>query len=427
MDERRQRALLLFQQGRHEHCERELGRILAADPRDAWAHATLAHCLIARGKLDAADASVRAALEEEPESDYAHKTLARLFIARGQLTDARAAVLEAVRLDPDYAGHRALFGVIELDLGNPGEALRAADEALALDPRHKESLNLRAKALIALGRSQDARAVVEQSLAVDPEHGDTHKTMGAALLSAGDAEGAVACYREALRLDPNSETAREGFLQALKSRHRLYRGLLKFFLWTDRQRQGLRLGVIAAIIIGKNALRLLIGPSYDLPPVVIAVLVALVALLLLTWVADSLFNHFVRFDPLGRHVLTPGQRAVSNYVLAFILLVAGIAIGLAVAPASFMAAAVGAGSLILLPVSVLMSIPRGTRQRRRLAVLTCVAAALAIAAAATLALGGDSRSTRIAAAILAVPYALVCVMSIGLRGADGEDDVRGAL
>lgn len=415
MDERRQRALLLFQQGRHELCERELGQILAAHPRDAWAHATLAHCLITRGKLDAAEASVRAALEEAPESDYAHQTLARLFIARGQLTDARAAVLEAVRLDPDYPGHRALFGVIELDLGNPAEALRAADEALALDPRHKESLNLRAKALIALGRSQDARQVVEQSLAVDPQHGDTHETMGAALLQAGDAEGAVACYREALRLDPNSAIARAGFLQALKAGNPLYRWLLKSVVWTGREKTAVRIGVVVSFISGKNLLMRLTDGGPSVWPIVVVVVGVLLALIfLVTWFADWLFNLLVRSDPLGRHMLTPRHRAASNYLVAFTLVVVTAATSIAIWPGAPATPYVAVGSLIALPVSLLISYPRGS-QRRRLGVYTGVltAVGLAAAAAAALELGGASGEGALPPAVL---FGLGCVVSIGIGG-----------
>ena len=56
-----QRALLLFQQSRHDLAEAELRQSLASEPQDAYAHALLALCLSKRESFQEATDEARQA------------------------------------------------------------------------------------------------------------------------------------------------------------------------------------------------------------------------------------------------------------------------------------------------------------------------------------------------------------------------------
>ena len=74
-----ERAVLLYQQSRHDLAEAELRQALAHDPQDAYAHALLALCLAAREKFDAAIAEARQAIHLAPDFPFAHYAHARVL------------------------------------------------------------------------------------------------------------------------------------------------------------------------------------------------------------------------------------------------------------------------------------------------------------------------------------------------------------
>ena len=326
MEAHGQKAAILFDQGRYAQAADELRAALADDPNEPAPYALLGLTLsILRKEREAMDAA-RQAVALEPDGAFAHYALAQVHFNFGRHDEACEAVREALRLDPHEPDYHALVARAELARDQWAEALAASDRALACDPEHVESLNLRSLALAFLGRNDEARATSARALEMAPENDETQSAAGRALLHAGDSEGALAHFREALRLDPHSEPARIGFLEALKARHQVYRWMLMFFLWMGRQSTAVSWGVVIALVLGRNALRTISREYPALAPIAIPLGMALLLFLLLTWIADPLFNLFLRFDSAGRHALSPRQRAASNYLVALVVALVAIAV-----------------------------------------------------------------------------------------------------
>ena len=120
-------------------------RVIALDPGNARAHASLAftHAQdVIRGWRDspegpigrALDAS-RVALALDQSLPQVHFVLANVRIAQGRLDQAVAAARRAVELDPNYAdGYAAMAQALNLS-GKPDAALKVMEKALRLNPR----------------------------------------------------------------------------------------------------------------------------------------------------------------------------------------------------------------------------------------------------------------------------------------------------
>ena len=76
MNSNLERALMLYQQSRHELAENELRQSLASEPQSAYAHALLALCLAQRENFQEATNEAQQAIHLEPDFPFAH------FLAR---------------------------------------------------------------------------------------------------------------------------------------------------------------------------------------------------------------------------------------------------------------------------------------------------------------------------------------------------------
>ena len=314
------RGLLLYQQARYEMAETELRQALGAEPGDAYAHALLALCLIERKQLEEATEEARHAIHLAPDMPFAHYALAKVWYARDHYDAARNAIEEAIRLDPEDPDYRFLLGAIHFDEGRFEDALRAADDGLAVDPEHDACTNLRVMALVKRGRTREAVDVTEAALARNPENSATHANRGWTLLEQGNADQALGHFRESLRLDPDNEWARAGIVEALKARNPVYAVMLRYFLWMSRLSPRARWGVILG---GYFANRILTGAARadpDLAPWLLPVRVLYVAFVLLTWIADPLFNLMLRLNRFGRLALSREQIVESNWIGSVMLL-----------------------------------------------------------------------------------------------------------
>ena len=90
------RALLLFQQARHELAEEEFRLALAEDPNNAMGHAMLGLCLARRERYDEAGREAAEAVQREPDEPFVHYAAASIFNDRGSF-QARAVVGETVK------------------------------------------------------------------------------------------------------------------------------------------------------------------------------------------------------------------------------------------------------------------------------------------------------------------------------------------
>ena len=315
-----ERALLLFQQSRHELAENELRQALASEPDDAYAHALLALCLSEREKFDEATSEARQAIQLAPDFPFAHYAHAHVLYDRNRYPEALAAIQEAIRLDATDADYFSLLAAIHCEEKRWKEALAAAEQGLQFDSEHVGCTNLRAIAMVKLGRKAEAGATIDAALARNPDNSVTHANQGWTLLEQGEPKKALEHFRESLRLDPENEWARLGIIEALKARTFIYALMLKYFLWMSRFSPRVQWGIILGGYFGNRLLGGLAATNPKLAPWLLPVRILYIAFALMTWVADPLFNLLLRMNSFGRLVLSREQTVASNWFGSCLLL-----------------------------------------------------------------------------------------------------------
>ena len=322
------RAQLLMDQQRWELAEGELRRVLTDQPNFGPAHSLLALCLSARQQYAEATQEAQSGIHLMPDEAFGHYALARVYLDRNRDKEAREAAIAAIRVSPNNAAYWGLLALIEYRLRRWQAALAMAERGLAIDAEDSQCANARSMALVKLGRSEEATAVLADALAREPEDALSQANKGWALLERGDAKGAQVCFREALRLQPGLEWAQAGMVTALKARNPIYRLMLGYFLWMSKLTSGTQWALIVGFYFGY---RLLHGAARITPamqPFVLLITIAYLGFVLLTWLADPLFNLMLRLDRFGRHVLSRDQILGANLVGACAL---GTLVGLVAA------------------------------------------------------------------------------------------------
>ena len=314
MSQHFQRAIMLIQQSREELAEKELRKGLAEDPDDAFGHALLALCLADREVYDEATSAAQHSIYLQPDLPFSHYALAMVLLQRNREKEAEQAIHEAIRLDPDDERYFGCLANILFKQRRWQEALDAADRGLMIDAGNDFCANLRTMALVKLGRLDDANRTMDQALERNPDDAYTHANLGWTLLEQGDSAQSLEHFREALRIDPSLDWARLGITSALKARYFVYRIILAFFFKMSKLSRGAQWGIIIGGYVTQRVLRSIAAQNPDFAPFVWPVLIAYIAFVVLTWIADPLFNLLLRLNRYGRLALSREQVITSNWV-----------------------------------------------------------------------------------------------------------------
>ncbi|MBN2296576.1 MAG: tetratricopeptide repeat protein [Pirellulales bacterium] len=332
MNDQLLRAQFLLEQSKWEPAEAELRRVLTEYPQLAQAHSLLALCLSHKEEYKDATSEAQEAIHLAPDDWFGHYTMANVLYQRNRKKEARAAVEEAVRLNPYCADTWGLLAFIEYGMEHWSLALAAADQGLEVDPEDTRCANARAMALIKLGRKQEAADTLKDAMAIDPEDAMSQANQGWAMLEQRDPRRAKEYFREALRLEPSLEWARQGMVLALKARNPFYRLVLGYFLWVSKLGTKMQWVLIIGLYLGYRAL----GPIGEqvpaLKPYLGLVALAYIVFVIISWLADPLFNLLLRLDRFGRYVLSPDQTKGANLfglclLAAIISFIAGLITG----------------------------------------------------------------------------------------------------
>jgi len=318
-----ERAVLLFQQGRHELAEKELRQVVAADPQEAYPRCLLAMCLSEREQYKEATEEAQQAIALAPDHPFAHYAHAQVLSDRNRPDEALKAVEEAVRLDPFDANYCALEAQCLHAMKKWPECLAATERGLEINAEHTGCANLRAIALVKLGRREEAAQVIDATLAKQPESAVTHANMGWTLLHQGDPKKALHHFREALRLDPGSEWAQAGIVEALKARNFIYALMLKYFLFMSRLSSNAQWGIIIGGYVIIRLLGNMADENHGLAPWILPIRILYISFALMSWLASPLFNLMLRLSPFGRLVLSREQVVESNWIGTFVALALG--------------------------------------------------------------------------------------------------------
>ncbi|MCE9545341.1 MAG: tetratricopeptide repeat protein [Planctomycetia bacterium] len=319
-----ERARWLVRQNRHLLAEQEIALALALNPNDADAYRLQAHCLLARDEYAKATAAAQQAVALDPTEAMSYYTLGRVWLARGHLDEAASAAREAIRIEPEDADYYTLLAVVLNNQKRWTEALPLTETALTLDSSNTWALNTRAKTLRALGRKEDARLELRASLLHDAENPATHANLGWNCLHQNDRAGAELHFREALRLNPDSESARSGYLEVLKSGNRFYRWMLNYFLWMESKTAGRQMmflvGAYVAFLVTMSVATSNPTWGWVLWPPLIAYIIFAVG----TWLAVPLANLGLMLHPIGRRILNRSEKLEAMCVGLMLILVLSV-------------------------------------------------------------------------------------------------------
>ncbi len=322
-----QRAQLLISQNRPELAADQLRQLLSQNPDFAEAHALLALCMSHdRDQWHDATREAEQAIHLAPDESLSHYALATVLEKRNRLPEALVSVEEAIRLDSYRPAFFALAGSILAQQERWGQALDAASRGMEIDPDHEGCAAIRSLALERLGRAQDAVADAEAAVARNPDSAEAHAMRGWTHMQNGNHRQAQDSFREALRLDPTYEFARTGMIQALNNDRLLFRLVYRFYSFVGRMGKSAQWAIILGLFFGMRLLRTLANQYPAMQPYVTPISVLYLAFCLLSWIANPLFNTFLRFHPFGKFLLSNKQKWASNLVAVCILI--GVAGGL---------------------------------------------------------------------------------------------------
>lgn len=352
---------------------------LARRPDDVEALLVLTCAQIALGDLEAAIATATRAVRAEHGMPVPHATLGWLLLHFGRRREAVGCCARALAIDPELAFAHDLAAHLRLQAGDPAGAVAAATRAIGLQPRDEDFRATHVQALWAAGRLDEALASVRIGLETCPEDALLHQLHGGLRLARGDVTNALTDFRTALHLEPHDRNARDGLIEAMRSRLPPYRALLRL-----RQRASGSLRrrgtwvLVAASIAGALAVRA--TTPFDPRPWLAGLPVVLLLL------PVDLTNALLLLDPCVRLVMTVREKAFALLVGAAVLLAgAGALTAWSAESATVGMIALGGGIAALL-ASALHGALRWTTMdrpaRRRIAVVAVLLLLLGVDATA---------------------------------------------
>ncbi|MFK7769958.1 MAG: tetratricopeptide repeat protein [Mariniblastus sp.] len=363
MQQLHERAQLLIQQSRYDLAEQEVGRILAENPDDAIGHLLLSICYKNTKRYREATVEAQKAIQIEPDNSRCHLILSTVYSLRNRFEEAERSAREALRLDPYDEDIYAELSKIQLSQKKWTEAIEFAESGLEIDPDHAPCLSLRSIALERSGQTNIAVDSARDSLSRNPDDSYAHSTHAWALLSDGKHKEAQESFREALRLDPTNEFAKQGMINALNANNFIFRMVLKWYTAMGRLSGGIQWAIILGLFFGSRVLSSLSENIPLLKPFIIPLIFLYVAFCVTTWIANPLFNTFLRFNRYGKYLLDKDQIRSSNAMAAVmgLGLVLGIGLAIVLVEEELTGLVIGLafGVIMLIPLSVLFQCEKG--------------------------------------------------------------------
>lgn len=172
-------------------------RFAAADPALMAAADALAE-----GRLDDAEARLRARLAEAPNDAAALRMLAEVAARLGRHEDAEALLARCLEIAPDFHAARQNYALVLYRGNQPARALAEIERLLAHDPYQPAWRNLKAVVLGRVGDYDAAIGLFAALLAEYPNNAKLWLSQGHTLKTAGRRAEAIDAYRRAIALEP---------------------------------------------------------------------------------------------------------------------------------------------------------------------------------------------------------------------------------
>lgn len=318
----------LAQDGRLDEALHVLDGEIHEQPREAELRALRALVLLDLDRRDEAAEAARLARELDPELGFAEYASGLVAMARGDIGEAIGRAVRARQLDPTHAEFVVLEARGRLAAGQWDEVEQLTSLVLSHVPDHEGAALLRTLARESRrGNRPLAREEWEALATQFPMNPLARSGRAWTLLHAGQARDARAEFEQALALDPNSEWAREGLVLSLKARAPGYRFLLRWFMWLGGLSPRARMGLAIGGILGYRVLDSLGEQQPALKPFLIPVMVAYLALVLASWLADPLLNGLLLLTADGRRLLSRDDKQSGVVICAVLALALALVVG----------------------------------------------------------------------------------------------------
>lgn len=352
MSEQIQRARLLVQQGRYEMAQEILVQILANNPDDAVAHTLLATCFLGQNELTEATREAQAVIHLRPDIAEGHHLLGIILLERNRYAEAEQALRESLRLDPYSSDTYGYLSRLHFEQRQWQKAVECAQQGLEIDPDDSLCENMLSLALERTGQTGVAIDRSRETLSKNPDDSYSHATLGWALLNDGQYKEAQDSFREALRLDPTNEFAQGGMVQALNSNNLLFRLMFKWYSFMGRLSGSIQWAIIIGLYFVNRILNSLAAQNPALKPFVLPITILYLGFALMTWIANPIFNTFLRFNSYGKYLLSKREKMASNFVIGMLLfgVITGIAAAVLIEPI-FALLCVAYAMIMIIPIS----------------------------------------------------------------------------
>lgn len=317
----------LLDDGRVEDGVALLDDLLLESSGDATLHAARALLLLDLGRrTEAADAAARGTALD-PEHPFAHFARGEVALGRGEVREAIDSALIAQRLAPDYDEAALLEARARTRIGHWDRVGAICEAILARNPEHEGAAFL--LTIAQESRNQGPLSPERWNALAERFPLNAWARAGRAWtrLQGDDPGAAEAEFRQALTIDPSLAWARQGLVIALKARNPVYRLLLRWFIYLHRIPRRTRNFLAIGGVLGYNFVRRLAAQSPELKPVLVPLLVAYVAFVVLSWLADPLLNLLLMARKDSRRYLDRDDRMSGTLVGA--CLAAAVLLGLA--------------------------------------------------------------------------------------------------
>ncbi|MAS52111.1 MAG: hypothetical protein CMD20_02790 [Flavobacteriales bacterium] len=311
---------ILISAKRYNDAESMLKEHLSLEAYDTHAISILSRVYEAKDELSKAISLIQSALSLSPDNHYYVYLKASYLLQNDDIIEADKLADFCISKDPYSSDYYTLKAAICISKKQFKEGLKYANKALEINPENVRSLNLKSTAHIKLGDKDEASQAAEGALNEDPDDSFSHASTGWNYLEAGNVQKALEHFKESLRLDASNDIAREGIIEALKSRNFLYKKFLSFQFWLANKSNVVQWIFVGSFFLMNRILKIISkiieGAENWVKPAMFVVF----SLAIFTWVIEPLSNLILRFDKFGKYALNDKQKWVSNFVLASLFL-----------------------------------------------------------------------------------------------------------
>lgn len=177
-----------------------LEQLVAQHSDDLGLKLVLAEAQLAAGNVARAQQTAREVLKKAETSVRAMRLLARTYLADGRL-DAAEAILRAAQKVVDDAGTSYLMAGILSRRGKIVDARKWLEDAIRVDPNHVEALTNLGMIYVRVRNWEAAMDVLQRAVALAPGYGAAWLNLGAAQRGATLFEAAERSWKRVLEID----------------------------------------------------------------------------------------------------------------------------------------------------------------------------------------------------------------------------------